>query len=370
MNHEYSRGPEIDLYQPIPVDVPSVDGWKTVPVRENGEPLVAVGSFSGNAFDRLFSSSIYFGEREDSPYPNNEERLEGSLITTFVREDAAKQLLRAEEQLPQGYHLVVLDTYRTLEVQQSLFDQYYSGLKERHPDWTEDELSQETQKYVSLPSKDPTKPSPHNTGGSIDLAIYHLPSEIDKQVVEINSQIEKLGGDENNWPEVYELEMERISLISHNAELLEFGSEFDHGGQESALNYFEKLAEQRELTEPERLAMMNRRLLYNVMIQVGFEPYADEWWHYNSPKSQMGAATAGADRAEYGAAKLSEENLRHEEIRKKHLVGTEYLSRAGRLRVGVTALAVASRSARKFGNIRTTSLPKAAIISPPEEKAA
>ena len=358
-----------DLYKPIPAEIAPVAGWKEVPLKEGGEPLVPIGSFVGNDFDRIFTSSIYYGERQDSPY--GRESLVGSLVTTFARKEVAEQLLKVESSLPPGQHIIVYDSYRPLEVQQSIYDQYFNALKQKHPDWTDEQLSDETQRFVSIPSTNPDRPSPHNTGGSIDVAIYRLPDEIEARVSEINNRVAEIGGDVGNAQEVYELEMERIGLIAKHAELLDFGTQWDWGGPEAALNYYEVLSAQRELTEKEQVARDNRRLLYNLMVNVGFEPYADEWWHYNSKKSQMGAKTAGLPMAEYGAAQLSEENRKIEEIRKLHLKGSEILSKLqGDLmdKFGRQPgwFDVAVKAAKEMGDPSITTLPKAAKIHPPQ----
>ncbi|OGE20246.1 hypothetical protein A3E45_05180 [Candidatus Daviesbacteria bacterium RIFCSPHIGHO2_12_FULL_43_11] len=327
-----------ELAFPIPLELPSVTGWKEIHIRESGEPLIPLGLFS--EYHTIFTDAIYFGERTDSPYENN---LAGSLLTMFVRESVAKQLQEAQQLLPSGMYLIVFDAYRTLEVQQSLFDQYYKELKKQNPGWSEKQLLAETQKYVSIPSEDPTRPSPHNTGGSVDTAIFELPEKIDKKVKEINGKLQLLSSSE--WQEAYQLEMEKITLIKDHAKLLEFGTPFDYGGKEAALNFLEQLSKERALTKEEMIAKDNRRLLFNIMTAVGFEPYEDEWWHFNSKKSQMGIKTAGLPFAEYGASKLSPENLEHEKMRTQHRLDTI------RLRAGW----------------RESKLPRAAIIKPPEK---
>jgi zinc D-Ala-D-Ala dipeptidase len=374
VNYEINKTQKPDLNSPIPINILEMDSsYLDIPIVENNEPLVPIGAFSGNNYDRIFTSSIYFGEHADSPYPYGHERLKGSLITTFAREGAADQLLKVEEMLPERHHIILLDTFRTTDVQASLFNQYFQPLKNQHPDWTEEQLETETKKYVSKPSTDPHKPSTHNTGGSIDLAIYTLPEEIENSIEVINSRIALIGFDVTNWKEVYDLEMKRISLISKNAELLEFGSAFDWGGRESALNYYEKLELERPLSSKEEEAQKNRRMLYNTMVLAGFEPFDSEWWHFNSKKTQMGAKTAGLGHAEYGPAILSKENEEYERMREQHLSGHQYLSSikpSDKLGMSISALGVASLSARKIGDLRITSLPKADLIAPPEEKVA
>ncbi|MBU1558026.1 M15 family metallopeptidase [Patescibacteria group bacterium] len=298
--------------------IPELAGWKEIDVDAKLESLVPVGILSD--FD-IFTSSIYYSEHNNSPYKPNQ--LHGSNITIFLRQDVAKRLLQAERLLPTGYHLTIFDGWRSLEVQKSLYDEYHNALKNKFPNWDESMLSEETQKYVSLPSDDPNKPSPHNTGGSVDLAIIRLPNNIE-------DDLEKLSSDE---------EAERAKIILTHAEMLNFGTKFDWGGQEAALRYFEEQKEKRELSNEESKALKNRRILYHLMKTVGLEPYVDEWWHFNATQSQMGAKTAGLSVASYGSANLSDENIQFENKRKT--------------------------LSKDIG--RETSLPMAAIIKPPEK---
>jgi len=356
-------------YRPIPLEVPSVTGWKEIPIIENNEPLVAIGPFSGNEYGRIYTSSIYYGEREDSPY--SRDQIKGALITSFARQEVADQILEAESNLPEGMHLIILDSFRTLDAQQSLYDNFYQKLKSQISDVSDQELSEYTQKFVSIPSTDTKKPSPHNTGGAIDVAIYKLPIMIESRVSEIDNRINEIGHDESSSDEVYKLEMERVGLIAQNAELLNFGTQWDFGGKESAISYFEILAEQRELTAEEEDAKQNRRILYGVMKNAGFEAYSDEWWHFNSTKSQMGAKSAGLPNAEFGAINLTKDNWHHELVRRQHLKGTEFLLRSpvhgiDKLGRHIVGMEIAQEAAIAIGDMRETSLPKAAVIEPPD----
>ena len=82
-----------------------------------------------------------------------------------------------------------------------------------------------------LPSSDPKKPSPHSTGGSVDVTIL----------------------DESGIP-------------------LDMGTKFDDSSIASSTAYFEKVDD--IITE-------NRRLLYHVMTEQGFTNYSEEWWHFD-----------------------------------------------------------------------------------------
>lgn len=309
-----------DIYEPIPIDAGNVDHWKQVEIKvvQNREPLVPLGSFSRDMGD-ILTSSVYFGEHNSSPYIQEANTINGSLLTLFTREGVAHRLLKAQQHLPFGHRLIVFDAYRPLEVQESLFHFYRKNLCNQMPHMTDDELNNETQKYVSMPSRDISRPSPHNTGGSVDLAIVKLPDEYAWQVQTISDRLdlpmELVGIDER-----ITLEIQKASIVRRHAELLDFGTAFDHGGERAGLAYFEKkLAEGIILSQDEMNACMNRRMLYDAMTRSGMQAYESEWWHFNAPESQMGAVTAGLNVASYGAMSLNEENVAHEEARREIL---------------------------------------------------
>ena len=304
---------KLETIQPIP-ELPDLTGWKQIPIVEgerSREPLVPVGLFSDHV--DILTSSVYANEHHNSPYGGG---LEGSNITVFMRKGVAGKLDVAASILPSGQYLMVMDGYRSLEVQGSLYKQYESGVVEQHPDWTEDEVATETQKYVSAPSTDPTKPSPHNTGASVDVVIVEVDASAQRVIEKIDERLQLL--DESDWQGHYLLVMRRDALLRRSAKMLDFGTRFDYGGPEAALRYLEEKATAQELTPEEERALHNRRLLFSVMTAAGLEPYADEWWHYNDPASQMGAKVAGRESAEYGAVTMSRENKEFAQMRNAH----------------------------------------------------
>lgn len=374
---------EVEELLPIPTQLPAVDGWKELPIEEGGQPLVPLGPFTED--HRLFTSSIYYGEHSNSPYLDEQNKLAGAMITLFVRERVAERLRHAQLLLPESYHLIILDTFRSLQVQDALYQHYHDHLALLHPDWTADQLSSETQKYVSLPSTDPSRPSPHNTGGSVDLAICHLPEKIDTRVAELTAEVDqlRLEAPKDFGPEeearhpvlrrLYLAEMLKISLVRRHAQFLDFGTRFDHGGPEAALNYMELLGTERSLTTAELEARDHRRLLYKVMIEAGMQGYLDEWWHYNAPENQMGARTAGLDTATYGAALLSTENEEHEQMRRQHHAGLIRIQERtlleddpglGREPLWQELIALNQLALEESGDPRLAYLPSAAIIEP------
>ncbi len=343
---------DIDYKQiPIP-ELPPVVGWKEISIIPNSEGLVPLGPFS--QYWDIFTDSIYMGERQSSPYSTGE--IQGSLLTQFVRDDVADRLRVAQLYLPMNMKLVVFDAFRPIDVQQSFYNNFLKSLRERHPEYSEDKLSEHAQKYVSLPSLDPKKPSPHNTGGSVDLAIIKLSPEIATRLRDINL---KINPNSYDWKTQYALEMERIKLLSQNSELLNFGTAYDFGGTQASLDYFEQLTRERPLNPDEQEALENRRLLYHIMHSAGFEPYSPEWWHFNSPKSQMGAKTAELAFAQYDSAE-NLIDLKHEKMRKMHRSGSIMIherTHPGAPHNLKDHMKAATKAVKDIGDLRKTSIP-------------
>ncbi|MEO5949376.1 MAG: M15 family metallopeptidase [Candidatus Saccharimonas sp.] len=238
----------------IPLDAGHVDGWRFMPLDECGESMVAIGN--GTKYEDILTSSVYAGEHS-SPY-RGEYAIEAAEPVVYVRQSVAERLLRAQQLLPDGHKLIVFDAYRSIEVQRALYDQFMNALRVLKSGWNETQLSDETERYVSLPSTNPSCPSPHSTGGAVDVAIIK------------------------------------------DGRMIEFGTPFDNGTKRSALRYFEDEANIHTQVDVE--ARENRRLLYRVMHEAGFEGFEHEWWHFNAVETQMGARTALREKATFSIA--------------------------------------------------------------------
>lgn len=347
---------ENTLYAQIPIPkAGSLEGWKEKPIIPINEPLVPLGVFT--PYRRIHTNPIYSGIEVNSPY--RESPVEGGLVSQFVRQTVADRLMDAQKELPFSYYFVVFDAYRTLEAQNSLFNYFYNQLADKYPDRGRDWLLEESQKFVSLPSKDAEKPSPHNTGGAVDLGIIKLPEAAAARAEELIERIPRLGLHE--YEEVYRNEMELLRIFKNGSQL-EFGTTFDYADKEAALDYFETLG--RPLARREEGAKANRRVLYHILKMHGFEPYVHEWWHFNFNKTQMGATTAGLDYAEYGPISLSKTNMDYEQMRRAHHTGSVYLHEqqvAGRILFSSKAVLGGVLIA---GDLRQTALPMAVVISP------
>lgn len=229
--------------RPIP-EFRSNNGWKEVPIEECGEPLVMLNDLDP---DLIVVIPEYF-----------QKKIENASEQQYFREGNAKKLLEAAtflQRIHPTYRLAIADAWRPLEVQQSLFDGFARNIKEEHPDWSDEKVKTEAQTYVSIPSADPAKPSPHNTGGAVDLYIID---------------------GENEVP---------------------MGGPFDAFGEISRTNFYEDA-----VTEQEIEWRNNRRLLNHVMSQAGFINYPEEWWHFDYG-NQFWAKLAG-QKAIYGAVKV------------------------------------------------------------------
>lgn len=204
-------------------DLPKSDGWKNVEIKETGEPLVLLNNLKP---ELIIVSAKY-----------HEQKIPNAKPDMYLREGAANHLVDAAKLLPKGLKLVVWDAWRPIEVQQSLFEEFKTRLHDKNPDWDEEKLISETQRYVSLPSTNLDRPSPHNTGGAIDLSVC----------------------DESNTP-------------------IPMGVPFDWFGKEASTRYFEEVS---VTGKDENQYRVNRRILYNTMTEAGFTNYDEEYWHFD-----------------------------------------------------------------------------------------
>jgi D-alanyl-D-alanine dipeptidase len=83
-----------------------------------------------------------------------------------VRAGLATRLAQAEEALPRGVHLLLIEGYRPPALQRRYFDEYLGTLREASPDGDEERLRMLTSRYVS-----PPEVAPHSAGAAIDLTL-------------------------------------------------------------------------------------------------------------------------------------------------------------------------------------------------------
>jgi zinc D-Ala-D-Ala dipeptidase len=217
------------LFPPIP-KIPDMVLPSPPPIKECGEPMIPLSSLS----EQITVYPAYYHEGYAGTQPE-----------AFLREGAARKLATAAAQLPVGYKLVVLDGWRSFEVQASLYERFREALFLQG--WEEGPaLTEELSKFVAYPTTDLSKPSPHLSGGAVDLTIA--------------------GPD--GW--------------------LEMGTAFDDFSERATTCHYEELVQP---TQKDIEIRDNRRLLYHLMTTAGFVNYPKEWWHFEYGTRTWGQKT-------------------------------------------------------------------------------
>lgn len=174
----------------------------------------------------------------------------------FLRMGVYKRLLKVASLLPETLTLVVLDGWRDFALQQHLFDTLVEIVKLKHPERSLLQIKEEVRSLVSPPSVLSSSPSPHLTGGAVD-----------------------------------------VTLCDKNGVLLDMGTVFDEASPWSYTASYEGINTPNDMQINIR---NNRRLLYNAMISAGFTNLSSEWWHFDFG-DQLWAWYSGNKNAQYGA---------------------------------------------------------------------
>ncbi|MDX1266622.1 MAG: M15 family metallopeptidase [Oceanisphaera sp.] len=212
-----------------------------LPIAESDEPLVPLGLVASPL--RAYPAYFHLG------VPN-------ALSDCYVRRSVLSRLQKAARLLPAGIDLVVLDGWRPFTVQQYLFDTLSTAMRLHHAGESAAELLTRIRHFVAPPSSTPEAPSPHLTGGSVDVTLCD---------------------GEGNW--------------------LDMGTEFDDISPWSYSAAFEAIGKP---SPREADVIENRRLLHSVMTHAGFTNLASEWWHFDYG-NQSWAWHSHADKALFGA---------------------------------------------------------------------
>lgn len=202
----------MDIYKRLEKKFVKYKDLVKVKVRDNRQKLVKLSDYG--------IKSHYLTGMDDM------KKILGNDV--FVREEVAKKLVRAKENLKLDYSdldLLVTYGFRDLSVQTMRF---LKRLKTISDTFFEDavELYEEVHRSVAVPNV-----AGHPTGGAVDVV-----------------------------------------LIGKNGDILDFGSKiYDYGNKDFyvfALNISKK-------------ARKNRMLLRNCMLKAGFAPFDGEWWHFS-----------------------------------------------------------------------------------------
>lgn len=217
--------------------------WRKVSIIENHEPLVEVPSEMCYPYYCRFMHLV------------DDDRV-------WLRRGVFERFLKASRALrKQGLELVVYDGWRSLQLQENLFWYYmreftankfgrkeelqeagdFTGISQYFASLPPDVRSamlEANRVYVSWPSKDPGCPSPHATGGSIDVWLFR------------------------------------------DGEAVNLGVPFDWMEKDAGTFYHLKWIRKPFPGNDKRVAQ-NRTRLILAMIDAGFSCYGPEIWHFN-----------------------------------------------------------------------------------------
>lgn len=247
--------------KPIPKDISTGAkvGYRSTPIltggAANAEPLVDARAYG------LPGANHYAHER-NAPYY---AVIPGSIEQLYVREGVAKKLQHVNTQLgAANLELFLFDAWRPQSVQAYFHDRWLPAeLRKRKPHLSEEDLAAEVQNYWAAPSAGAESPSPHSTGGAVDLTI--------------------------RWKD---------------SDPLWMGSLFDDASPLAHTNLFELQTDETEFSFSNEEARANRRLLYWLMVDTGFASNPSEWWHF-SYGDQMWAKLRNEPEALYAGAEAS-----------------------------------------------------------------
>ncbi|WP_236795393.1 M15 family metallopeptidase [Amycolatopsis sp. GM8] len=176
-----------------------------------------------------------------------ELRLAGGPPGCLARQGLRDRLVTAQAALPAGVRLLIMECYRTPELQDEYFSGYREKLRAWHPGWTDERLHVEASKFVS-----PPEVAPHCTGGAVDL-----------------------------------------TLAAEDGEQLDMGTEVDANPEDSEEACFTAA------TNISARARRNRDLLAAALRSAGLVNYPTEWWHW-SYGERYWAHTTGQSATIYG----------------------------------------------------------------------
>ena len=177
---------------------------------------------------------------------------------TKLRKTVFEKLCRAQKDLPTGWRFQLYEGFRSLAVQEILFNKEYQRVSARYPEASHGERFYETTRLVSpvINLDGSQNIPPHNTGAAVDLEIITE----DKYFVD-------MGMTAKDWSIVHpELCLTASPLV-------------------------------------EGVAKQNRELLLQVMESHGFVNYPTEWWHF-SYGDRYWAYQSGEAAAIYGSPEL------------------------------------------------------------------
>lgn len=225
--------------RPMPSSAASIDakrGYHEVAIAFGG---AANAELLVDASAHGIAGQNYYSQPRNPPYYRV---IPGSTTSLLVREGTARRLQAVNQLLASAdLELFLFDGWRPQAVQAYFHDNWLPGeIRKRRPSISNDQLISEVQSYWAAPSTSREAPSPHSTGGAVDLTI--------------------------RW---------------RGADQLWMGSLFDDASPLAHTARFESQISSDGFSFSNEEARANRRLLYWLMTEAGFASNPSEWWHFS-----------------------------------------------------------------------------------------
>jgi D-alanyl-D-alanine dipeptidase len=214
------------------------------------------------------------------PNAGTGEAVSGAPTNLYLRKSVTETLAKINASLQNPIiielfggevELYIEDALRPVSLQTRLHDELIPALLRRnHPEMGADEVAERVKDIIAVPSSDPKKPSPHATGGALDIILRF----------------------KQNTPDYVEGSNVPMGHVD--------------GDTSTKINpdYFEHTEPQ---TDEDRTAQRNRRAYYAIMTgaafgtDTGLANNPTEWWHWGSG-DQLSAKVRGDEAAYYSLA--------------------------------------------------------------------
>ncbi|WP_454785681.1 M15 family metallopeptidase [Legionella sp. WA2024007413] len=189
-----------------------------IPVIENHDPMI----------DVINHAEISYG-----PSPE----IANNTDYTKMRKTVYEKLNQAQSLLPKGLRFCLYESYRSLALQKFLFETRYEKVKNKHSDWSSEEIFTETTRLVSpvINLDGSSNIPPHSTGAAIDVYLINEQGEAIDMGIHPKDWMEDLDGS---------LSFTVSEVISNEAK-------------------------------------QNRQIMSHVLETVGFVNYGYEYWHWS-----------------------------------------------------------------------------------------
>ncbi len=264
------------LLQPVPI----MDGLRELKRGYNKLPI----DTSHPKFDEPLVDIADYGLAGQAYYsrPNaaTEQPVPSVTANMYLRRSVAETLSKINKALQNPLftdffggevELYAEDALRPVSLQTRLHDELIPALlRDNHPTISDEEVAERIKDLIAIPSSDPLKPSPHATGGALDIILRY------KQ-------------DTGDYVEGSQVPM---------------GHSDADTGDRILPDYFELNIPQ---TDDDKAAQRNRRAYYAIMtgkvfgVDTGLVCNPTEWWHWGSG-DQLAAKVRGDNSAYYSLA--------------------------------------------------------------------